>query len=76
MAKHVHSRDPRKKQIVAALKAKSGGTKVTLVEETKDGTFRGLCMKRATKVEKTWYGANMLFERIGTFEVTAAECGL
>lgn len=45
MAKYVHSADPRKAAIVAALKAKSGGTKVTLVREVSANTFTGSCLR-------------------------------
>lgn len=39
--KHVKSDDPRKPAIVAAIKAASGGTKVTLVQEVAPGVFQG-----------------------------------
>jgi hypothetical protein len=45
MAKHVHSKDPRKPMIVSALKRKSGGTKVTELVETEPGVFRGRCLR-------------------------------
>jgi len=60
--KNVTSSDPRKKQIVAALKQKSGARKVTLVtHDTVTNTFRGHCLN----------GPGAAF-----YEVTAEECGL
>jgi hypothetical protein len=74
--KHVHSQDPRKPAIVAALKQKSGGTKVTLLAEVEPGVFEGSCMRTATKRVETFYGAVKRFEELGMFRVTAAEAGL
>ena len=42
--KSVKSSDPRKAAVVAALKAASGGSKITSVVERKDGSFAGHCM--------------------------------
>lgn len=63
--KHVHSSDPRKPDIVAALKRKSGGTKVTLLVETVPGTFQGKCMWRTPR-SSTWAD-------LGVFQITDAE---
>lgn len=74
--KHVHSQDPRKPKIVAALKRKSGGTKVTLLTEIETGIFEGKCMRPATTVQKTWYGATKRYEDLGMFVVNSLEAGL
>lgn len=54
--KSIHSADPRKAAIVAALKAASGCRKVTTVKETKDGAFFGNCMNPngAASVQGFW----------------------
>lgn len=44
MKKNITSKDPRKKNIVAHLKAKSGGNKVTMLGED-DKVYFGKCMK-------------------------------
>jgi hypothetical protein len=67
MAKHVHSKDPRKKAIVAALKVKSGCTKVTLVQEIRPGVFQGSCSERRS---------DGFWTPCGVYEVTAKEAGL
>lgn len=68
MKKHISSQDPRKGKIVAALKTKSGGSKVTLVAQIGGDLFRGHCQKRgATKYD--WIS-------LGFFEVTGKEAGL
>jgi hypothetical protein len=67
MIKPVKGTDQRKKKIVAALKAKSGGNQVTSVKDFGDGTFEGNCMLRAHRL-----GAQIL----GRFIVTKEEAGL
>lgn len=42
--KNVTAKDPRKPAIVAALKRKSGASKVTLLKELEPGLFRGHCL--------------------------------
>lgn len=78
--KHVRSTDPRKAAIVAALKRKSGGTKVTLLTENEGiltgPYFQGKCMRRATKEVKNWNGSTAMFEDLGVFQATPEECGL
>lgn len=65
---NILSKDPRKKFIMAALKRKTGATKVTLVREMPGGgTFQGNCMKRES--------GSLSFVCLGLHEVTAAECG-
>lgn len=41
--KHVHSKDPRKPQVVRLLREKSGASRVTGLRETSPGTFEGTC---------------------------------
>ena len=67
MAKHVHSKDPRKRAIVAALRRASGGTKVTMLEEIAGGLFQGSCLKK---------GPTKIWDNLGKFTVTAKEAGL
>ena len=43
--KSVRSDDPRKAEIVTALKKVSGATRITSVEEWPDGTFTGNCLR-------------------------------
>jgi hypothetical protein len=64
--KHVHSKDPRKAIIIAKLKQESGGTKVTLVQQTSgDGphasvlTFEGHC--QAHHVSGSWVSLGFYF---------------
>ncbi len=64
----VHSQDPRKKKIVAALKYKTGATKVTQVVQLRTGDFSGNCLQRV--------GDTLKFVCLGTHLVTPAECGL
>lgn len=66
--KNVKSTDPRKKGIIAAIKAKSGGTKVTMVKELGDGTFQGDAMIAGPRGGKA--------QRLGTFVVTPTEAGV
>lgn len=72
--KHVKSTDPRKAQIVAALKRKSGGGKVTLVTEDVGPItglyFQGSCMRKLPG------GRGAGYEDLGVFQVTAKEAGL
>jgi hypothetical protein len=56
---NVTSRDPRKPQIVAALKQLSGGNKVTLVKQVDLDKFEGRCLK----------GNRYGYEVLGTFTV-------
>lgn len=42
---NITSKDPRKAGIVAALKAATGATKVTMVTALKSGGFAGRCMR-------------------------------
>jgi hypothetical protein len=65
--KNIKSTDPRKKAITNAIKAKSGGTKVTLVKELNDGTFQGHALKTNGKGPQT---------SLGFFTVTSEEAGL
>lgn len=67
--KHVHSEDPRKPKIVAALKAISGGNKVTLVRETGPNTFKGKCLKSVPGSK------GKLWDHLGHFTVTLEEEG-
>ena len=64
--KNIRSYDPRKKQIVEALRKKSGCSKITMLEETAEG-FRGSCLKSK---------GNRCFENMGKFTVTREEAGL
>jgi hypothetical protein len=41
--KHVRSKDPRKPSVVAALRERSGASRVTDVRETSPGVFEGTC---------------------------------
>lgn len=70
MSNHITSRDPRKPAIVAALKRKSGGTKVTLLEEIAPGQYRGNCLRGDGN---TRHGG---WTQLGTFEVTEEEVAL
>lgn len=66
---HVHSQDPRKKKITDALKAKSGGTKITLVKEVSDENgvrFIGQCLAKGL----------INWTNLGTFSVRAKDIGL
>ena len=63
MSKSVKSTDPRKPEIMAALKRKSGANKVTLVVENKDGSFSGSCLK----------GNRSGYDNLGAFTVTYDE---
>jgi hypothetical protein len=74
--KNVTSKDPRKHAIVAALKSKSGGSKVTLVKETSTGAFQGHCQKLEIIPKFGFMVKTGAWESLGTFEVTAEECGL
>jgi hypothetical protein len=76
--KHVHSKDPRKPAIVAALKRRSGGNKVTLLVELEDGKlFEGRCLKYVGagngRVRAPIMGGNGSYEELGTFQVSASE---
>lgn len=64
--KSVTSKDPRKKQVVSAIKRKSGGNKVTNVKQLKDGSFQGHAMK----------GGRYGYESLGEVIVTAEEAGI
>ena len=66
--KNIKSTDPRKKLISNAIKAKSGGSKVTLVKELNDGTFQGHALK--TK------GRDQPQDSLGFFIVTKEEAGI
>lgn len=70
MSKNVTSKDPRKPAIVAALKRKSGGGKVTLLTELSNGNFMGHCLLKIT------LGRGSKWESLGAFEVSPAEVGL
>ena len=65
---NITSKDPRKKTIVVALKRKSGGSKITMVKELKDGTFQGNSMKHNGKGQPC--------TMLGFFTVTKEEAGL
>lgn len=43
--KALHSRDPRKKQVLRALKHLTGCSRVTFLYELKDGSFQAHCLK-------------------------------
>lgn len=64
--KNVKSTDPRKKQVVNAIKAKSGANKVTLVKQLRDGSFQGHAMK----------GDRQGYQSLGMVTVTAQEAGI
>lgn len=65
--KNLVSRDERKAKVVAALKRKSGGTKVTmLVEDAKAGLFRGNVLRPSPTRARC-------FVDVGQFTVTQAE---
>lgn len=72
--KNVTSKDPRKNAIVTALRRKTGDPKAgrvtSLREDTVEGTFSGHVLKPDPK------GSRGVTITIGTFTVTAAECGL
>lgn len=63
--KHIHSSDPVKKLVVSAIKAKSGGNKVTLVKETSEGVYQGHALKTN--------GRGREMTSLGTFTVTKEE---
>lgn len=63
MNKPVKSTDPRKKNIVANLKAQSGGTKVTNVRQTGENQFQGDCLSPPAVFDPRHRGWN----RLGTF---------
>lgn len=69
--KHVHSGDPRKPAIVAALKAASGGNKITNVYESGPNCFHGDALK--------YNPAKRAYTDLGHFTVTlptrCADCG-
>lgn len=70
--KAIKSTDSRKKAIVAAFKARSGGTKVTSVKEDADGNFHAHCLRA------TWEGKGGAYrmpnyESLGTFCIYASE---
>lgn len=60
MGKNVKSTDPRKKDIMAALKRISGANKVTLVKENNPDSFEGHCL----------IGNKAGYKSLGTFIVT------
>lgn len=66
--KNIKSTDPRKADIVKAIKLKSGANKVTLVKEDKEGTFQGHAMKLKP--------GSKAYDSLGFFTVTPLECGL
>ena len=61
----VKSTNPIKKQVMAALKAKSGATKVTQVTQVSDGVFTGQCFKKMDGSRK--------FDNLGSFTVEVSE---
>lgn len=63
MKRHIKSDDPRKKSIVAALKAKAGANKVTQVYQIGESEFQGDCLK----------GNRSGYLNLGTFNVTNEE---
>lgn len=69
MPKHIHSKDPRKPAIVAALKAKSGGTKVTMLQQIMPCTFQACCMRQIKSACNSQGIARTHFESLGVFEV-------
>jgi hypothetical protein len=73
MSKHVHSADPRKAAIVAALKSKSGGTKVTLLREVAPNTFTGSCLRQIRSACNPQGIARVRFETIGDFTVNLGD---
>jgi len=71
MKKSVKSTDPRKPQIVGALKKASGGTKVTSVKEIGLNRFEGHCMKIITFVNPHGYTIKSdKYESLGVFSIT------
>lgn len=74
---HVNSKDPRKYKIMLALKIKSGGSKVTLLEEIKPGVFKGHCQKQEIIVDQAGYAHKTgKWTTLGDFTVTKEEVGL
>ena len=74
---HVHSKDARKYKITLALKIKSGGSKVTLLEEIKPGVFEGHCHKREIIVDQAGFAHDTgCWTTLGKFTVTKEEAGL
>jgi hypothetical protein len=62
----IKSNDPRKRQIMEALKKKSGANRVTCVHESSNSDFfEGSCLK----------GNRSGYENLGTFSVTKEEIG-
>lgn len=74
--KHVHSQDPRKPKILAALKRKSGGTKVTLLTEIEPGIFEGKCQKPEIIKDGGFAIKTGKYEDLGMFVVNSLEAGL
>ena len=70
MGKHIHSKDPRKPAIVAALRKASGGTKITMLEEIAVGVFQGSCLKKSQSFKKNYW------DNLGKFTITAKEAGI
>lgn len=65
--KSIKSTDERKKAIVAAFKARSGGTKVTSVKEDSEGNFHAHCLKA------TWEGKGGAY-RMPNYESLGVFC--
>lgn len=65
--KHIHSQDPIKPLIVAAIKRKAHCTKVTCVEQRSDGTYSGQALRRKPG------GRNAGYHVIGIVFVTQEE---
>lgn len=84
MAKHIHSRDVRKKWVVQLMKKKSGATKITRVEFYKDscegpffigtGMIRDLESKKFKKLPRSVIiYLNELFNEFGMHWTQAVE---
>lgn len=71
----IEQNDPRRLRIIAALKRKSGASKVTMLEELDDGSFKGHCFRvRPTHVNGGAIRSQL--ESLGFFIVTKQDVGL
>jgi hypothetical protein len=62
--RHLHSKSPHKARVIAAFKAATGATKVTLVKQLAERTFQAHCLRRAPKGD---------FASLGFFEIVLPE---
>lgn len=63
--RNVTSTNPRKKAIMAAFKAATGATRVTLVKQVAPNTFQAHCMRMAPHGD---------YASLGFWEITIPEC--